>query len=258
MMNWIAFWEYLTPSTEPKGFEPEISDGKRVTAWPVATNFSNILFCIGMVLSPLQITAQTSFASIDRSLEDEQLRHSEILSLGSYEVILYPLTPFDFNTTNTDSVPEPKSVMRRSLFIPGWGQVTNKQIWKVPVIYGLFAGMAAYTIYTNDRYKGYRAAYYNSFDQNIDLRFGPTPGYIPAGQPPELYRSNRNNFRNQRDLSIIGLVLIYGLNVADAYIFAQLRDFDVSDNLSGNITIDAGQLAGLPVPNIKLTINFTK
>lgn len=258
MMNWIAFWEYSTPSIEPKGFEPTFTDGKYVANWSEVPYQCIILLCFGIFLTPFQISAQTSIDSSDRSNGDRQLTHTEVSLWGSHDMNVQPLTTFDFVTSEKDSVPEPKSVMRRSLLIPGWGQATNNQIWKVPVIYGLFAGMAAYTIYTNDRYKGYRAAYYNSFDQNTDLRFGPTPGYIPAGQPPELYRSNRNNFRNQRDLSIIGLVLIYGLNVADAYIFAQLRDFDVSDNLSGNITIDTGQLAGLTVPNVKLTINFTK
>ena len=39
-------------------------------------------------------------------------------------------------------------------------------------------------------------------------------------------------FRRYRDLSIIGLVAWYGLTVLDAYVDAQLFDFDISPDLS--------------------------
>jgi hypothetical protein len=155
-----------------------------------------------------------------------------------------------------DTVPEPTSVMYKSLILPGWGQVTNKQTWKVPVIYGLLAGVTAYTIYTHDRYQGYKAAYYNSIQGNTDQRFGPTPDYIPTGQPSELYRTNRNTFRNRRDLSIIGIFIVYGLNVADAYIFAHLRDFDVSDDLSASLNPSIQNTEGKQTASLTLKISF--
>ena len=155
-----------------------------------------------------------------------------------------------------DSVPNPKSVMYKSMVVPGWGQVVNKQAWKVPIIYGLIAGVTTYTFYAHNRYNGYKAAYYNSFAVNTDLKFGPTPDFVLPGQPPELYRTNRNNFRNRRDMAIIGIVLAYGLNVVDAYIFAQLRDFDVSDNLSGRVDAKTEYFAGISYPNLNITLNF--
>lgn len=155
-----------------------------------------------------------------------------------------------------DTVPNPKSVMYKSLILPGWGQVTNRQAWKVPIVYGLLAGVTAYTIYSHDRYQGYKAAYYNSIEGNTDQRFGPTPSYIPVGQPSELYRSNRNTFRNRRDLSIIGIFLVYGLNVADAYIFAHLRDFDVSDDLSASLNPTIQNTYGQKTASLTLKISF--
>lgn len=159
-------------------------------------------------------------------------------------------------TVVRDTVPNPKSVMYRSLILPGWGQITNRQAWKVPVVYGLLAGVTVYTIYAHDRYQGYRAAYYNSIEGNSDQRFGPTPNYIPVGQPSELYRSNRNTFRNRRDLSIIGIFLVYGLNVADAYIFAHLRDFDVSDDLSARLDPTIQNTHGHQTASLTLKISF--
>ncbi|HAC15298.1 MAG TPA: hypothetical protein DCE78_05055 [Bacteroidetes bacterium] len=166
------------------------------------------------------------------------------------------LNPYQVQDVKTDSVPNPKSVLYKSLIVPGWGQVVNKQAWKVPIIYGLLAGVTTYTVYAHNRYNGYKAAYYNSFSENTDLKFGPTPDFVSLGQPPELYRTNRNNFRNRRDMAIIGIVLAYGLNVVDAYIFAQLRDFDVSDNLSGAVDVNTDYFAGVSYPNLNITLKF--
>ncbi len=141
------------------------------------------------------------------------------------------------NIEQSDTVPNPSAVLRKSMLIPGWGQVVNKQVWKVPVIYGLFAGLTYYSIVTDQSYRDYRAAYYNSQNPDGDERFGPTPGYIDPNQNPESIRYSRNMFRNHRDLTFIGIGLVYGLNIIDAYVFAHLRDFDVSDDLSARINI---------------------
>lgn len=155
-----------------------------------------------------------------------------------------------------DTVPEPRSVMHQSMILPGWGQVTNEQTWKVPIIYGLFAGVVTYGVYAHRMYSGYRAAYYNSFSDNTDFRFGQTPAFIPDGQPAEVYRFNRNQFRNRRDLTVVGVLLVYGLNIADAYIFAHLRDFDVSDDLSANIEYLPHPYYGNPQPVLTVRLNF--
>lgn len=155
-----------------------------------------------------------------------------------------------------DTVPEPRYVMTRSMILPGWGQVINEQTWKVPIVYGIIAGVVSYTVFANQRYQGYRAAYYNSFPENTDMRFGETPDFIPGDQPPEIYRQNRDLYRNRRDLSLIGIFLAYGLNIADAYIFAQLRDFDVSDDLSVGIGVKPDFLHVSPQPVITVTLNF--
>lgn len=177
-----------------------------------------------------------------------------------FVAISNPVSAQEANTqqlvVQRDTVPEPRDVMRQSLLIPGRGQITNQQTWKVPVIYGLFAGVVSYGVYAHQRYAGYRAAYYNSFSDNTDFRFGQTPSFIPPGQPPEVYRFNRNQFRNRRDLTLVGILLVYGLNVADAYIFAHLRDFDVSDDLSANFEYLPHPYYGHPQPVLTVRVNF--
>lgn len=158
------------------------------------------------------------------------------------------------DSTERKEFPEPKSVMFKSMMVPGWGQIENKQIWKVPIIYGLFAGIGYYTHHLHSQYTDYRAAYYNSFPDNDDLRFGPTPEYLEGVNANQL-QSNRNSLRNQRDFMYVVLGLAYGLNVVDAYVFAHMRSFDVSDDLSAQTQISPDLMAnGTPGLSFKITL----
>lgn len=128
--------------------------------------------------------------------------------------------------------------MIQSLVLPGWGQVTNKQWWKVPIVYGAILGVGYYSYWLHGQYTDFRAAYYNSFAATnplyADLRYGPTPERLQNVTPSALI-SFRDYYRNQRDLMMVVTALMYGLNAIDAYIFAHLRDFDVSDTFETRV-----------------------
>lgn len=153
-----------------------------------------------------------------------------------------------------DTVPHPRKVLFRSMIVPGWGQVTNRQYWKVPVVYGLLGGLVVYSIWTHNQYTDYRAAFYNAASGNDDMRFGPTPPNL-IGVPQESLRFSRNSFRNQRDFSFILIALAYGLNILDAYIFAHFRDFDVSDDLAHSIAVQPDPF-GHPIVNLSYRFRF--
>ncbi|MDZ7719624.1 MAG: DUF5683 domain-containing protein [Balneolaceae bacterium] len=161
------------------------------------------------------------------------------------------------DTTQSSEYPNPTSVLYKSLIIPGWGQVINNQIWKVPIIYGVFAGLGVYTSYVNGQYKDYRAAYYNTTQgEDSDLKFGPTPERLEGVNANQL-QSNRNNLRNRRDLMFVIIGLAYGLNAIDAYIFAHMRNFDVSDDLSARATVQPTILAERSL-GIQVKFSFLK
>jgi hypothetical protein len=173
----------------------------------------------------------------------------------TYSSVLLPQP----DTTDTDApemtFPEPKSVMFKSLMVPGWGQIVNRQAWKVPIVYGLFAGVGYYTYYLNGQYQDYRAAYYNSFADNTDQRFGPTPPGLEGVNRTQL-QSTRNSFRNRRDFMAIVFLLAYGLNAVDAYVFAHMRSFDVSDDLSARTVLSPALLAD-GTPGVTLSISLS-
>ncbi len=131
-------------------------------------------------------------------------------------------------TKDTGHVHSPKLAMYMSAVLPGAGQVYNKRYWyfKVPAIY-IAGGLALYsTFYHSDRYHIFKNAYNSKYrDANFEL-----VGY--EGYTLEQYKSIKDQYRRYRDLSVIGLVLVYVYNVLDAVVYGYLFDFDVSDDLS--------------------------
>lgn len=173
---------------------------------------------------------------------------------------LFGLADYDYLSdaeSELSDLPTPRSVLFKSMMIPGWGQVENKQIWKVPIIYGMFVGIGVYAGYLNGQHQDYRAAFYNlnQGDDN-DFRFGPTPDRLQNVNSSQL-QSIRDNFRNQRDFMFVVMGLAYGLNILDAYVYAHMRGFDVSDDLSARTVIGPTLIAD-GRPGLSLTISLQK
>lgn len=200
------------------------------------------LVCLLFSLASAQ--AQTFTPEKDYSLLHYRVHHSGFPASAQQD------------TTDEESYPDPNSVMYKSMILPGWGQVINKQAWKIPIIYGLFAGLGYYTYDLTQQYHDYRAAYYNlSRGADTDYKFGETPDYIPESIGLNELRDLRNETRNRRDTMYIVTVLAYGLNIVDAYVYAHMRSFDVSDDLSANTQISPGLVDGM-VPGINVRVNL--
>lgn len=115
--------------------------------------------------------------------------------------------------------------------LPGGGQVYNHQAWKIPIIYGAFAGVGVF-IYNNyqdmklmkDEYL-YRVSH-NDTPLNSDYASYQTSNIY------SLYNSYNRNFQ----LSVIVAVGVYALNLVDAYVFGHLFDFRIDDDISLNMS----------------------
>ncbi len=134
--------------------------------------------------------------------------------------------------------------------VPGAGQIYNKSYWKLPIVYGAFMGCGYAIQWNNNRYSGYKTAYLDLYN---DIQAGtvsedPSKTYIAV--LPEGYDLNRvggqntwlNTLKNQqsiyrryRDYSILATVIVYALSLIDAYVDAQLFDFDISPDLTLNV-----------------------
>ncbi len=124
----------------------------------------------------------------------------------------------------------PRKATMRSAIIPGWGQAYNKQYWKIPLVYAVIGIPAGTYFYNNSWYKKSKFAY----ETRIALDTASFPKIDPKLEvlSNESLRFYRNEFRRNRDYSILYTLVAWGLNVVDATVSGHLKEFDVSDDLS--------------------------
>ena len=133
----------------------------------------------------------------------------------------------------TVEVPKEHSANKALLlsFIPGAGQIYNGQAWKVPIIYGAFAGMGYLIHYNYTRMAMFKDEYLYRVNHNDTPDLADYASY-PTSNIYSLYNSYNRDFQ----LMIIISVGIYALNLIDAYVFGHLYDFQIDDNLSLALT----------------------
>lgn len=161
-----------------------------------------------------------------------------------------------------DSVPQPKfkeinmkpfkpNPTRAVLysFVPGLGQIYNRAYWKLPIVYGGFMGCIYAVTWNNRNYKDYSTAYLDLMNDvkdhpndpkawssswvDIAKKNGRDPAeFITNTRLQDNIKSRKDYFRRYRDLSIIITAGVYAICMIDAYVDAQLFDFDISPDLS--------------------------
>ena len=146
--------------------------------------------------------------------------------------------------------PDPVRAVWLGAVVPGLGQIYNRSYWKVPIVYGGFMGCVYAITWTNDQYIGYKNAYRDIYFDIRDGKVSNDPGKSYIAILPEGYTidrmggstaySNRlkewqNRSRRNRDLAIAATAIVYALTLVDAYVDAQLFDFDISTDLSLNM-----------------------
>lgn len=134
--------------------------------------------------------------------------------------------PLDrFVSTTVDTLPasykntkSPGLAMMFSAILPGAGQAYNESYWKVPVVTGLGIYFASEWLHYNRLTSEARDRYQESLQSD-------------AGGDSRQLRL-REFYRDQRDSFTWYFLILYVVNIADAYVDATLYDFDVGDTLS--------------------------
>lgn len=135
-------------------------------------------------------------------------------------------------------VPNPTKATWLALVIPGGGQIYNRKYWKLPIFYGGFAGCAYALTWNSKMYKDYSNAYKDAVKgnwQSSSIQDLLPPGYtdrVSTTQLTETLRKRKDTYRRYRDLSIFAFIGVYLLSVVDAYVDAELSNFDISPDLS--------------------------
>ena len=144
--------------------------------------------------------------------------------------IARPFSP----VTSPHSKRSPWLAVGLSALIPGAGQVYNENYWKPLVIWGLTGYWVYEWMKLNTRYNASRI----DFEQSISP-------FLPDGNSQFKYA--RDFYRDERDKFAWYLGALYFLNLVDAYVGAQLYDFDVSPDLSSD---------GRIVPKMTATLRY--
>lgn len=134
----------------------------------------------------------------------------------------------------------PRIAARRSAILPGLGQIYNKRWWKVPLVYGGFFGIGLVYEFNQRNYKIFLKE--AQFRQENP---GKTQNPLYAPYTTEGIINIKDAYRRNRDLSILGGLGFYAINVIDAYIDAKFFRFDLSDELS--IQVKPSVVQTLPV-----------
>jgi hypothetical protein len=135
--------------------------------------------------------------------------------------------------------PKPGKAMLMSALIPGGGQAYNRKYWKIPIVCAGYAALIYAISWNGKYYNDYKRAYISIADN--DPATNDYQEYIPAGQVvddsymywlTDALNKKQLSYRQNRDLSIICIVGFYGLTILDAFVDAQLYDFDINPDLS--------------------------
>ena len=147
--------------------------------------------------------------------------------------------------------PDPMRAVWLGAIVPGLGQIYNRSYWKLPIVYGGFMGCIYAVTWTNNQYIGYKDAYRDIYYdiQNGTVSDSPDKSYnaiLPEGYTIQsmgganTYQSRLKEWQNaslrNRDMSILVTIAVYALSLIDAYVDAQLFDFDISNDLSLNVS----------------------
>ncbi|MDI9357498.1 MAG: DUF5683 domain-containing protein [Phycisphaerales bacterium] len=127
----------------------------------------------------------------------------------------------------------PRTAIIMSATFPGLGQAYNLQYWKIPLAWAAVGIPIGFLIYNDVWYK--RCAFAFNVVATNDTNNFPNINPKLKGLSASSLQYYRNAFRQDRDYSILFLLIGYALNIVDATVSAHLKTFNVTDNLSFKI-----------------------
>jgi hypothetical protein len=84
----------------------------------------------------------------------------------------------------------------------------------------------------------------------IDPKLRTDTGYLSLSS----LQNYRNEFKRNKDYSLLYFFILWGVNVADATVFGHLKEFDVSDDLTLRVRPSFNSFT--KKPGIGLVLNF--
>jgi len=128
---------------------------------------------------------------------------------------------------------KPGKALAYSLMLPGAGQVYNKRIWKVPIIYAGFGALAYAVSFNTKQYRRFNDAYIMRVD-SMEASLDEFQGILSLSG----INSYRQFYDKNLQLSYIGIGILYLLTGIEAFVDRHLQEFDISKDLSFKYQLD--------------------
>lgn len=161
--------------------------------------------------------------------------------------------------------PDPIRAVWLSALCPGLGQIYNRRYWKLPIVVGGFMGLGYGASWNNDMLADYTRAYTDFMDNDPSTNsymnlFPPNTSESSLNKTwlERTLKSRKDYYRRNRDLCIICMVGAYLVAMVDAYVDASLSNFDISPDLSMQVTpvIMQDSMSRWPALGCALAFNF--
>lgn len=120
-----------------------------------------------------------------------------------------------------DDYPSPAKATFYSMLVPGLGQIYNHEAWKLPVYWGIMLGGLNYHVLYKRNFERFRTIYNNEDTTYMSM---------------ETSKYYKNIYRRYRDYGTLVIALGYVLQIIDANVFAYMHNFEVTEDLSMDIT----------------------
>lgn len=184
---------------------------------------------------PETITEKT--ATRETSTEEISTQEAAPEEVASQEVSTEKIATEENLPEEKESfVPDSNKALWYAALCPGLGQIYNRRYWKLPIVASGIVGVSYAISWNGKYYEAYTYAYRDLIDGDPNTNYFreliPPGANYSESQMQTLFKNRQQTFRRQRDLSIIVGVGFYLICLLDAYVDAELFNFDISDNLS--------------------------
>ena len=245
---------------------------------PELTRYSQILtmrkICFGILLILV-----LPYALCGQDLMEKQ-RSKTMLAYSGDKNTLSRLPGDTMKSGEKKFIPNPRKAALLNTFAPGAGQLYNRDYWKAPLVWVALAAGAWTAVYWRVRYIDFVKAYKSFYDLNpLDTA---TYGKLKSGltvysSQPVFYRGGilngerneaqeltldqvkrtKDDYRRYFERTVVITVVLYAMSILEANVAAHLKSFDLSDDLTLNLSPKMNQpMINRPVPGIRVVFNF--
>jgi Family of unknown function (DUF5683) len=151
---------------------------------------------------------------------------------------------------------KPKIVFVRSLILPGWGQISNKDYFKVPFIYAGAAVGGYFIVRNHKKFKYLEDKLTTAYKNNKTEATIEKNNIITGPYSLNTINNAAKQYKRWEQGTVIGVAVGWLLFAVEANVAAHLKSFDVSDDISMKLKPSFSTQNAFATAGLTLEIKF--